>query len=197
MIPKPVFIVLYNGEEAYPEQKTLRLTDAFKEAGKLLPAEWAEQSGLELEVTVYNVNRGQNAELVKRSRMLTGYVSFIGKYKEKIKDGIAPEDAIAEAVDECIDENILTEYLTKHGSEVRNMLITEWSNEKAMRVQRMEGVEEGEVKGEAKKQREIALAMIEDNEPIEKIMRYTKLPQAEIEAMQLMHKTRIAEGAIC
>jgi hypothetical protein len=30
-LPKPVFIVLYNGEVKYPEQATLKLSDAFKE----------------------------------------------------------------------------------------------------------------------------------------------------------------------
>jgi predicted transposase/invertase (TIGR01784 family) len=66
------------------------------------------------------------------------------------------------------------------------MLITEWDNEKAMQVQRREGIEEGE----AKQQRETVLAMLEANEPIEKIARYTKLSPAEIEALQSTHYPR-------
>ncbi|MDR0898078.1 MAG: Rpn family recombination-promoting nuclease/putative transposase [Oscillospiraceae bacterium] len=68
-IPKPVFIVLYNGDEPYPEQVTLRLSDAFMEAGQLLPAELTELASLELEVKVYNVNVDKNRELVRRSRV--------------------------------------------------------------------------------------------------------------------------------
>jgi len=31
-IPKPEFVVLYNGKDAFPDEKTLRLSDAFLEA---------------------------------------------------------------------------------------------------------------------------------------------------------------------
>ena len=31
-IPRPEFVVLYNGEAAYPGEMTLKLSDAFKEA---------------------------------------------------------------------------------------------------------------------------------------------------------------------
>jgi hypothetical protein len=200
-IPRPVLIVLYNDEEAYPEQKTLKLSDAFKDAGELLPV---ERTYLELEVVVYNVNKGKNAELVQRSRMLTGYVTFIGKYKEKIKAGMTAEDAIREAIEECISEGILSDYLKQHGSEVWNLLLTEWSNEQAMRVQRREGKDEGiaegeargeargielgrfegEARGEAKKQREIAKKMLRRGTPIEYIIEDTGLSPADIKALQ-------------
>ncbi|MDR0896390.1 MAG: Rpn family recombination-promoting nuclease/putative transposase [Oscillospiraceae bacterium] len=187
-IPRPVLIVLYNGEEAYPEKKTLKLSDAFMDAGALLPkgdaallqTELIERTYLELEVTVYNVNKDKNAALIQRSRMLWGYVTFIGKYKEKIKAEKAPEDAIREAIDECIDEDILAEYLREHGTEVRNMLLTEWSNEQAMRVQRKEGIEEGEVK----KQREIAKNLLQMNASYDMVARATGLPLADIQSLQ-------------
>jgi Mg/Co/Ni transporter MgtE len=107
-------------------------------------------------------------------------VTFIGKYKDKIKAKKAPEDAIREAIDECIDEDILAEYLREHGTEVRNMLLTEWSNEQAMRVQRKEGIEEGEVK----KQREMARVMLKDHMPIDLIVKYSGLMPADIQSLQ-------------
>jgi hypothetical protein len=184
-IPRPVLIVLYNGEEAYPEQKTLKLSDAFKDAGELLPV---ERTYLELEVTVYNVNKGKNAEFVQRSRMLTGYVTFIGKYKEKIKAGMTAEDAIREAIEECIAEGVLADYLKQHGSEVWNLLLTEWSNEQAMRVQRREGeargFELGRFEGEAIKQREIALNGLKKGYDINMIMDMTGLRLSDIKTLQ-------------
>jgi predicted transposase/invertase (TIGR01784 family) len=180
-IPKPVFIVLYNGDEPYPERKTLKLSDAFLEAGELLPAELAELASVELEVKVFNVNSGKNRELVQRSRMLAGYVVFIGKCKEKVKAGKELEIAIEEAVNECIDGDILADYLADHGYEVRNMLITEWNTEVAIRVSREEGREEGE----AKKQREIAEKLLKLHAPLEMVLEATGLPLAEIQFLQL------------
>jgi predicted transposase/invertase (TIGR01784 family) len=192
-IPKPIFIVLYNGDEPYPEQETLRLSDAFMEAGKLLPAELSELASLELEVKIFNVNSGKNEELVRRSRMLAGYVTFIGKYKEKLKAGKERDIAIKEAINECIDGDILADYLEEHGYEVRNMLITEWNTEEAKKVWREEALEEGEARGvqkgreqgEAKKQREIALNGLKKGYDLHMIMDMTGLSLAEIQSLQL------------
>ncbi|MDR0928901.1 MAG: Rpn family recombination-promoting nuclease/putative transposase [Oscillospiraceae bacterium] len=187
-IPKPVFIVLYNGDEPYPEQETLRLSDAFMEAGQLLPAELAELASLELEVQVLNVNAGQNRELVQRSRMLAGYVVFIEKCKEKINAGKERGIAVEEAINECIEQDVLADYLKNHGYEVRNMLMTEWSTEVAIRVSREEGIEEGIERGiergEAKKQREIALKMLRLGAPIEYVAEVIGLSFAEIQSLQ-------------
>ncbi|MDR0897924.1 MAG: Rpn family recombination-promoting nuclease/putative transposase [Oscillospiraceae bacterium] len=184
-IPKPVFIVLYNGNEPYPEQETLKLSDAFMEAGQLLPAELADVASIELEVKVYNVNVDENKEIVQRSRMLAGYVIFIGKCKEKVEAGKELDVAIEEAINECIEQDVLADYLADHGYEVRNMLMTEWSTEVAMRVSREEGREEGRGEGEAKKQREIASKMLRLGAPMDYVAEVTGLSLAEIQFLQL------------
>jgi hypothetical protein len=51
-LPRPEFIVLYNGVEPYPDESVLRLSDAFEESG--LPVLSAIPA-LELEVKVYKV----------------------------------------------------------------------------------------------------------------------------------------------
>ena len=61
-IPKPNFIVLYNGLEPFPDEKILRLSDAYK-----------DDSGnsrifggsMELEVRVLNINKGSNLEIIR------------------------------------------------------------------------------------------------------------------------------------
>ncbi|MDR0898332.1 MAG: hypothetical protein LBN04_10815 [Oscillospiraceae bacterium] len=69
------------------------------------------------------------------------------------------------------------------------MLMTEWSTEVAIRVNREEAFEEGEAKGEArgevKKQREIALKLLRRGMPIEYVIEDTGLPLAEIQSLQL------------
>ena len=54
-IPKPDFIVLYNGLDEFPDEKTLRLSDAYME----MPEAFLKFSGfLKLEVRVVNINEG-------------------------------------------------------------------------------------------------------------------------------------------
>ena len=54
-IPKPDFIVLYNGTDEFPDEKILRLSDAYME----MPEEFIGFNGsLELEVRVVNINEG-------------------------------------------------------------------------------------------------------------------------------------------
>ncbi|MDR0898611.1 MAG: Rpn family recombination-promoting nuclease/putative transposase [Oscillospiraceae bacterium] len=188
-IPKPVFIVLYNGDEPYPEQETLRLSDAFMEARQLLPAELADLASIELEVKVYNVNVDENKQLVQRSRMLAGYVIFIGKCKEKVNAGKELDIAIEEAINECIEGDILADYLADHGYEVRNMLMTEWNTEVAIRVNREEAFEEGREEGVQKgrdgEKRQIAEKLLKLHAPLDMVLEATGLPLAEIQSLQL------------
>jgi hypothetical protein len=60
-IPRPEFIVLYNGTEPFPEEKTLRLSDAYMESDESIGL----GSLLELEVRVLNINKGHNLEIMK------------------------------------------------------------------------------------------------------------------------------------
>ena len=172
-IPTPEFYVLYNGKAAYPDEVTLKLSDAFKcvcipEAEKL-PA-------LELAVRVLNVNVGHNEKILKKCESLHGYAVFTGQIRENQKAGGTLEDAITLAMDYCISKGILVEYLEKHGSEVRNMLLTEWKLEEAQQVWREEGIEKGIEKGREAKGLEIAREMFADGDSLEKISRNTKIP---------------------
>jgi predicted transposase/invertase (TIGR01784 family) len=138
-IPKPDFIVLYNGDAEYPDRAELRLSDAFKEAD--IP------ELLELTVRVYNINRGRNKEILQRSKSLGDYAAFIGRVKENRAKGLSAEEAVREAVEYCIGNGIMKEYLESNASEVKNMLLTEWNMDDAKRVWREEALEEGMEKG--------------------------------------------------
>jgi hypothetical protein len=135
-IPRPEFIVLYNGPAEAPDRWEERLADAFMET------EGDAKNSLDLVVTVYNINKGRNQELLSRSANLGGYAEFVAQVRENEK--VMPlAQAVTEAVRNCARQGILAEFLKEHGAEVTNMVLTEWNLEEAQEAWREEGWEEG------------------------------------------------------
>jgi hypothetical protein len=182
-IPAPEFIVLYNGDNDLPEKSTLRLTDAFESAPEL-----AGRYPLELEATVYNVNKGHNAALVKRSETLDGYVRFIDKIKGHIAAGCDRTEAFTKAIRECIDEEILVNYLQQNASEVLNVLTQEWDMRKALDTRFMEGWEGGQEvgisRGEDRANVKTARRMLAKGVNLEDIALFTDLSIEKIKRLK-------------
>jgi hypothetical protein len=150
-VPFPEFIVFYNGPAYMPEKMTLRLSDAFM-------AVTGKQISLELEVTVYNINAGCNEQLAAGSVTLRDYMTFVAQVREYQKTFPLTE-AVQAAIDYCIERKVLADFLKKHGAEVRNMLVTEYNVDTALRVAKEEGWEEGiqigEARGEARGEKKV------------------------------------------
>ena len=164
-IPTPEFYVLYNGRDACPDDVTLLLSDAFKH----IDTSVAEKNpALELSVRVLNVNKGHNEKILNKCGALRGYAVFIGQIREYQHEGRTLEDAISAAIDYCVENGILVEYLKSNGSEVRNMLFTEFNLEDAKQVWFEEGREEKGLK--------IAQAMFAEGFNLETIFRITGIP---------------------
>ena len=89
-IPTPEFIVLYNGLNDYPSEKTLRLSDAFME----IPGYMQKFGKIELTVRVFNINIGYNEDLKKNSESLSGYSTFVGLVKDYRQSGMELKPAI-------------------------------------------------------------------------------------------------------
>ncbi len=106
--------------------------------------EAGEKISLDLIITVYNINYGQNTELLQRSENLAGYAQFVAKVRE---NGAAMplEQAVTEAVRYCIRNRILASFLEEHGSEVVNMAFGEWDWDEAKEAWQEEAREEGRV----------------------------------------------------
>jgi hypothetical protein len=138
-LPRPEFIVLYNGVGQYPDESTLKLSESFEQSG--LPV--LSAGSLELVVKVYNINEGHNEGIIRRSEKLRGYSTFIGKVREFEHGGVEKEGAIKEAVEYCVGHGILEEFLKANSSEVINMLLTEWNWDDALEVRWEEGLERG------------------------------------------------------
>jgi len=95
-IPTPEFYVLYNGKDAYPDDVTLRLSDAFK----LVDPHICEKFPfLELAVRVLNVNVGHNQKILDKCEVLRGYATFVGQVRKYQQAGQALEYAITAAID--------------------------------------------------------------------------------------------------
>jgi hypothetical protein len=154
----PEFIVFYCGEDPWHEGEdefTLRLSDAFKKMKGLAEFGITSESRppLELEVKVYNINKGHNELKMRNSSALHGYSEFIAKVREnekEIADGrkvaamsrVERQRAIARAVDWCIENHILEDFMRNHRKEVINMLYEEWNLDTAIRIRQEEAREE-------------------------------------------------------
>jgi predicted transposase YdaD len=95
--------------------------------------------------------------------------------RQDIKQALTEDEkkeAMKKAVAWCIANNILRSFLETHGSEVVNMLMTEWKLEDALVVEREEGREEGLEKGREEDVRNL----LEFGMTVEQISQALKLP---------------------
>jgi predicted transposase/invertase (TIGR01784 family) len=134
-IPVPQFIVLYNGNEPFPEHEVQKLSDSFIVE--------QENPQLELKVDIYNINYEVNAEIVQNSKSLNEYSHFIGKIKENLANDMNLEEAIKDAIEYGINHDIMKEFLEANGTEVANMLLSGWNMDEALIVSKEEGFEDG------------------------------------------------------
>ena len=84
---------------------------------------------------------------MKKSKSLEDYSIFIDKVQKYKDSGLPLHEAIQKAVIYCKKNNIMQPFLTEHGSEVENMLFTEWDWNEAMKIEREEALEEGLTQG--------------------------------------------------
>ncbi len=136
-VPRPEFYTFYNGEDDYPAEVELRLSDAF-------PAS-EEEPKLELIVKAININPEKNNPLLANCRVMREYSRFVEETRKHKGD----KRALEKSVQECIAKGILAEYLRRKGSEVVNMLMAEYDYDMDIAVQRKEAAEEAEKRGRA------------------------------------------------
>ena len=138
-LPIPHCVVFYNGDQEMPEEKTLRLSDAFENK--------EHRSDVELAVKVLNINHGHNAELMKQCKILEEYARFVDATKQLVAETDDRKEALESAIEYCIENHILEEFLRKYRSEVLGMLLEEFDVKKYERSLREEGVEIGREEG--------------------------------------------------
>lgn len=139
-IPVPQYIVLYNGPVSGMKTDVayLRLSDAFEVPDKVEGYEWTAK--------VLNINRGFNEGIKDKCRDLYEYSCFIDSVK-KYSAEMPLRDAIDRAIDECIEKSILASVLSKHRREVKDMVLTEFDQNKYGEICKAEGKAEGRAEG--------------------------------------------------
>ena len=143
MIPRPSFVVLYNGTKDFPAYRELRLSDSF-----LGEKEKDEEDALQLIVKVYNINTEKNSEVLGRCETLRQYSRFVEIMRSYKEDSELTNDVIVEVLDKCRKEGVLTEFLDKYGTEIVEMLFKELTREEDLEISRLDGYEEGFTRGE-------------------------------------------------
>ena len=119
----------------------LRLTDAFSTPDK---------SSIEVTATVYNINAGNNSELMERCRTLSEYSAFMERVRKNQAQGADILVAVNAAVDSCIRDGILSDFLIRHKAEVMDVILTEYDEAKHMKLIEKEAEARGEAIGQAR-----------------------------------------------
>ncbi|MEL3907142.1 MAG: Rpn family recombination-promoting nuclease/putative transposase [Treponema sp.] len=188
-IPTPEFYVFYNGEEPFPRDKTLKLSEAFIES--------TEKPNLELTVKVININQQNRHPVLENCKPMYEYTLFVETVRRWKKND--PQNAFQKAIEECIANGILSDYLKRKTKEVINMLLAEYDYETDIAVQRAEereiafaegiergmeqGIERGIEQGSRQKAFETAKLMKQANCELDFIMQMTRLCKEEIAAL--------------
>ena len=156
MIPKPKFLVFYNGLKKEPERKILRLSDSF-EGGQ------DEEAALECTAIMLNINYGYNQKLMEKCQTLHDYSYFVENVRQGVRVGKTLEEAVDEAISKSLNEGVLKDLLKKNRAEVRNVVLTEYNEELHLKNVRECGYEEGYDNGydsgldQGRKQKEVDL----------------------------------------
>ena len=141
-IPRPTFVVFYDGKEDFPEYQEMKLSDAFL-------GENDEEIALQLIVKLYNINSERNSEILRKCDILRQYSIFVERVRECQDTGELTNSKMIEIITSCISDGILPEFLNKYGTEMVEMLFRELTREEDMEISRLDGYDEGRAEGEA------------------------------------------------
>ena len=191
-IPYPEFFVFYNGTEDYPVETELRLSDAFIFPDKKYNIKNKDFS-LEIKVRIVNINSDKNSPILKQCKKLEEYSLLIDYIRESKKQN--PKAPLEQAINKALQNGVLSEYLKRKSTEVRNMLIAEYSYETDIKVQRREayreglaegieqGISQGIEQGAEQKAIETAKKLLKEGLPVEQIARCTELPLEKVQEL--------------
>ena len=124
---------------------------------------------------------GTVSEETGEGDIINQYVIFTKVCNEQVKLYGRTKKAILETIRICKDRNVLKEYLESREKEVVDIMMVLYDEEEAMRTY----VESERYNAQNDARIEMALDMLRDGEPIEKIIRYCKLSKEKV--LELQH----------
>ncbi len=151
-IPTPEFYLFYNGARDVPGEKVLKLSDGYIVKTK--------DPMLELKVKMININLPAGHRLLRDCVPLYEYSWFIERVRTYVKEGQDRDSAVTLAVKDSVREGIFSDFVTKHGSEVENMLFTQFNMDDALEVRYEEGVEDGLEQGRTQGERRLLVHLV-------------------------------------
>lgn len=184
-LPKPIYLVFYNGTEEQPDYEEIYLKDAFKET------EVPDSNFLDFKAVMLNINYGHNKELMEQCRPLKEYAIFVDMIRENLDRGMKIQQAAHKTVEKCLEKGILKDILLKEKGEIGDM-ITICYDEELHRKREAEyheeigeerGIKIGEHRGEKRANLKIALWMKQKGMTKEEIKEATELELDEIEKL--------------
>ena len=134
-LPSPKYLVFYNGAKEEPDRRELRLSDSF--------VKQENPPVLECRAVMLNINYGHNKELMEACRKLYEYSRFVETIRGYLGTGMKLEAAMDQAIEDCIRLDILKELLLKHRGEVKQMILTEYNQERHAKTLLEEGRRQG------------------------------------------------------
>ena len=134
-LPAPKYLVFYNGTKAEPDRQELRLS------ASLLKQD--EQPDLECRAVILNINYGHNKKLMEACRKLYEYSRFVETIRDYLNTGMKLGAAMDQSIKDCIRSDILKEFLLKHRGEVKQVILTEYNQERHAKTLLEEGRKQG------------------------------------------------------
>ena len=125
---------------------------------------------MEITAHMININIGNNAELMKKCRLLHDYAVFIGLIRDYISQENDINTAVTLAINQAISHNILKEVLSVHTAEVRDMILTEYNEEQHIKNEKNISYDDGFNDGIEQTKIEAIKNMIKLNVPKDKII---------------------------
>ena len=134
-LPRPECYVFYNGDDAFPQEKIMRLSDAFKAIRQTSSLkDMPESLSLDLSVKIYNINKNANHPILQKCEALLAYSNFTEYARIGKRNG--EKNPPKYALNKCRQGKLLTEYFNNLTKEEQSMIFGEWDQEKFIEVQK-------------------------------------------------------------
>jgi len=148
-LPRPECYVFYNGDDAFPQEKIMRLSDAFKDVNSIAIRQSVPEKALpdtlslDLTVKIYNINKEANHPILQKCEALLAYSNFTEYARIGKRNG--EKNPPKYALNMCRQGNLLTEYFNNLSREDQSMIFGEWDQEKFIEVQKKIAAEDARI----------------------------------------------------
>ena len=176
-LPNPNLVVFYNGPDKKEDRETLFLSASYLHQNR--------RPMVEVEVLMYNINRGRNTDIMTLCPVLYEYSWVIDTYRKLIRER-SDKDVFDRVLEEMPGGFLLRDFLRANKAEVKGMLLKEYTEEERKEVfehSLKREREEGFYDGQRETQIMIVTRMSEQGESIENISRLTGFPIEEIRSV--------------